>query len=434
MKNKKGVSLLVLAITIVVIMILAGAVLLSVIDNSPIDKANEVAFKSRANIYLSKLQMYISDQRALNRYFNSSKFNAGTWNGIEEDKDGTIKEYIADISVEDGLKYAIVRGELVYVGGDEQEEIFASELGIYSILGIDKIAKDNVTINGQPPLYNNPIIPKGFKAINLADANWNNISTDFNKGLVIQDAAGNQFVWVPVDGTNVPYTKWTTINIAWNHASISDDTVTGITNEAVQITKYGGFYIARYEAMFDYNGGTLRVASKPSTNKTISTTSWATTRDVTYNGYLWNYIDYTDAKYYAENMDTHYAYDTSKVMTTLVSGTQWDTVLEWIKDSGQSVTDSRAWGNYTNSIFPANVSGFGSLQISGYSENWKVNNIYDIAGNPWEWTSEMYGSDRVFRGGVYVSSGSSYPAAYRRNGAVTDTSSRLSFRPSLYIL
>ncbi len=438
MKNKNGISLIVLVITIIVIIILAGAVILSLADNNPIGTANEAVYKSNISGYNSELAMAVANQYLLDNNFNAGNFNAGTWDGVEANIPGTIKEYIPSIKAVDSANFEIQNSQLVYVGSNQTEIDWLAEITIASGtvtppvatgLGIDIIAADNVTINGQAAAYNNPIIPKGFKAVNTTTT-W---PTDWNSGLVIEDEAGNQFVWVPVDGVNVPYAKWTTTNIAWNHASISDDTVAGVTNESAQVTTYGGFYIARYEAMFDYNGGALRMASKPSTNKTIST-NWSTTRNATYNGYLWNYINYTDAKSFAENMDTHYAYDTSKVITTLVSGTQWDTVLEWIKDSGKSVTDSRTWGNHSDSISPANVAGFASLQISGYSENWKANNVYDIAGNTWEWTSEMYSSYRVGRGGNSVFSGSGGPAAYRSFSNVTYANNNLSFRPSLYIL
>ena len=62
----------------------------------------------------------------------------------------------------------------------------------------------NKTINGQTTgTADNPIIPKDFYPINTEKAKWafdstNNKVTDVDKGLVIMDEKGNQFVWVPV--------------------------------------------------------------------------------------------------------------------------------------------------------------------------------------------------------------------------------------------
>ena len=50
--------------------------------------------------------------------------------------------------------------------------------------------------------YNNPIIPKGFHTVDTETAKWtkkeNGSIKDWNKGLVIEDENGNQFVWIPV--------------------------------------------------------------------------------------------------------------------------------------------------------------------------------------------------------------------------------------------
>ena len=61
-------------------------------------------------------------------------------------------------------------------------------------------------------------------------------------------------------------------------------------------------------------------------------------------------------------------------------------------------------------------------------------NIYDIAGNVYEWTLELT-SDTSFpcayRGGSFISTGSNRPAAYRINGS-RDSSGYLGFRVSLF--
>jgi len=257
--------------------------------------------------------------------------------------------------------------------------------------------------------YNNPVIPAGFVAANTTDANWSNLSTDYDKGLVIQDSSNNQFVWVPVDGTNVPYAKWCTTGAAYNNASISDDTVpTGFSVTNITTT-YKGFYIARYES--SNNSG--KVASKKASP--------------------WVNINYIDSKTYAENMDTTYGYDISKVATNLITGAEWDTAMKWIQNLGTSVTDSRTWGNHNDSMAPANI-GNGSVQISGYSNNWKAKNIYDLAGNTLEWTNEIYNSYRVFRGGNCYDSGSASPAALRSYNIATVVSNYIGFRVVLYIL
>ena len=87
----------------------------------------------------------------------------------------------------------------------------------------------------------------------------------------------------------------------------------------------GFYYIARYQASFDYNSGNIRARSMKSSN--LVTTSWS--RNGSYIGYLWNFVDYDDAKAYSESFDGirksgyyGYNYDTSKLGTNLVTGTE----------------------------------------------------------------------------------------------------------------
>ncbi len=283
--------------------------------------------------------------------------------------------------------------------------------------------------------YNNPVIPAGFVAVNTDDASWNELSTDWDKGLVIQDQYGNQFVWVPVDGTNVKYENDFSYPSQYGATSsnTTDDTLPSGFSVSNITSTYKGFYIARYESMFDYNGGNIRTASR----KSMYATDWPIIKNAAYDGYLWNYINYTDAKIYSENMAAAYGYNTSLIGTNLITGNEWDTAMKWIKNSNKSVINSRNWGNHRNASSPANISGYGKLQISGYTNYWKAKNIYDLAGNLQELTNEKAdiasGSGVVSRSGSYVGAGDDTPVAYRLFYNVTNTSGNLGFRVALYI-
>lgn len=416
MNRKIGISLIVLVITIIIIIILAGSVILSLANNNPIASANKATFETNIATYNSELAMAVSNQYLQNNLFDTTTFNAGVWNGNESNITGTIKQYITSIKPEDGVKFEIQKSKLVYVGSEQIEKDWLTEMGIangditppeepqYTALGIDVIATENATVNGLVASYNNPIIPKGFKAVNSGTV-W---PTDWNTGLVIEDVSGNQFVWVPVDGTNVSYTKWCTTG--FSYATTTDDTLpAGVVSESVQVTNYGGFYIARYEAG---NSSNVLVSKKSVT--------------------VWSDINYTNAKLKAESM-----YTTAEVKSGLVTGTQWDTVMKWVENSGKNITNSTTWGNHNDSVAPANVTGWGSKHVTGFSEFWKANNIYDLAGNTFEWTNEIYFSTRVGRGGSYYDNGSSFtggPVSGRNGHDITFNHSSYSFREVLYIL
>ncbi len=392
MNTNNGISLIVLVITIIVIIILAGSVILSLSDSNPISNANEAKFKSNISQYNSELTMVISNKYLQDNSFDPNNFNAGEWNGIDTNKLGTIKEYISSITIEDGKKYEIQSGRLVYTGVDETEIDWLIDTGITNTtLKLYTLTKPLLTDVNK---YKTPYIPTGFR---YKEGTWNN-------GLVIQDNLENEFVWVPVDGTNVPYAKWCTKVISWNNSGISDDIILSNTIvENTQVNTYGGFYIARYEAG---NVSNTLVSKKGVT--------------------VWNIISYADSKIKAEAM-----YVTPEVKSGLVTGKQWDTTMEWIKDSGKNVIDSITWGNYSNSIEP----GSGVRQVTGFNENWKANNIYDLAGNTYEWINEKYSTYHILRGGSYSDNGSTYSAASRINGPPgSGGAGMISFRVVLYIL
>jgi hypothetical protein len=260
---------------------------------------------------------------------------------------------------------------------------------------VNMIATENATINGKKAAYNNPIIPKGFKAINDGTT-W---PADWNAGLTIEDASGNQFVWVPVDGTNVPYQKWdgeVKVTQVQSNSTIDDTLPVGI-NETSQISQYGGFYIARYEA--GKEKATTLVSKKGSL--------------------VWVSISYPDAKAKAEAM-----FNTESVKSSLITGRQWDSTMRWIKNMNTvSVTDSSAWGNYNSTI-----------KTTGFNESWKAKNIYDLAGNAFEWTSEKTDTFSISRGGYYYVTGNVYPAVFRIKYSPASVSEIVSFRVALFVI
>ena len=118
----------------------------------------------------------------------------------------------------------------------------------------------------------------------------------------------------------------------------------------------------------------------------------------------------------------------------MIWGCQWDVACNFIANKGdkKSITDSSSWGNYKNSTGNAAVTvtengtetkKYGSKQNTGYSEYWKANNIYDLAGNCLELTQEAYVTfGRAGRGGYYDRSGYSYPASCRYHSYSPDSS------------
>ena len=265
---------------------------------------------------------------------------------------------------------------------------------------------------------------------------WNNITVeDINKGIVIVDNAitydggnpsgttpdFNEYVWVPIpDSNNFKRTAWTTpygydANGSWESGGRKhllaetsttnywweDKTTTEYTNMVDSVEHYKGFYIGRYEA--SDNGSDIAQSKR--------------------NISPWIDVSQTTAITACTN-------NTKTPNMHLIYGIEWDSTLNWLKDnatissSNQGATktmeladiqtDSRSWGNYNNSTGDAEANS-GSKQNTGYSEYWKANNIYDLAGNVYEWTQEKYstGADGASRGGNYGNGGDNNLVASR---------------------
>ena len=148
---------------------------------------------------------------------------------------------------------------------------------------------------------------------------------------------------------------------------------------------------------------------------------------------VWSNINYTNSKANAENMISN-----EYVQTGLLTGKAWDTTCHWIKDSLSSINESaslrnsRYYGNYKDSLEPANENS-GTKRTAGFSENWTTKNIYDLAGNVWEWTNEACGSSFIDRGGSYADGGSGYPVSFGNFLAASITYVNVGFRSRLYI-
>ena len=89
--------------------------------------------------------------------------------------------------------------------------------------------------------------------------------------------------------------------------------------------------------------------------------------------------------------------------------------------------------NYSKPTFDAD--GNGVLLSTGATERNSKMNIYDLSGNVHEWTLEKSTNTSypcVGRGGGYCYSGSFFPASYRSYGSTSNSYSDVGFRPALY--
>ena len=322
-------------------------------------------------------------------------------------------------------------------------------------------------------------------------------------GLVIQDASGNEYVWVVVPRTTAVYattglgkTTFTDADYTSIEKDLKDYTSTYVTTSGYSDTWYadnqnegwlseteyktlknsmlksvyenGGFYVGRYEAGI----GTNRTSIEAQVNGKypVPTTAPVTKADA----YPYTYVTRTQAQNLASNVKS------GTKTSSLMFGVQWDLVLAFMHNKGNIedstlTSNSTTIGNYYNSTFDLNRGKYaqcgqlgntwknfdsaldsivvsnettgkmkkteqnsyknGILLTTGGTEQSKVMNIYDIAGNVYEWTLEKTPNTYepcVTRGGLFNDTGSYRPAAEHGGSSSGHSFYSIGFRVSIF--
>ena len=301
----------------------------------------------------------------------------------------------------------------------------------------------------------------------LPDSNSTVIEDDLDKGVVVQDSKNNEWTWivVPKSVTASSTTDGDIENALIGYATKYRGSYTDTWYEGCGLSqsKYeenyskmlqsikanGGFYIGKYEVgSFDNP-----VTSSDNTRQAV----------IQQGAYPYNYVRCSQAEEIAEGLAT------GGKTSTLMFGIQWDLVLAYLESKGVPAADlnddSSSWGNYANNSFPvAEGNKYAIYNQSTYqlgewnpvpsdyekpnsgTERWVLlstgavednskMNIYDLAGNVYEWTLEKSTNTDdpcAFRGGDYDVRGFNYPASSRYDNSTSVSTYSIGFRPALY--
>ena len=172
--KRKGISLIVLIITIVVIIILATAIILNIANTNVIDNSKAAVFKSDVTNMKDELSMYISDEYVgtLGEY-ESNKLQAtedGIWYGSIQ-QEGNITDIIKSMDEKYVGKLFIQDGKLVAnkMAITVEEEKWLEDIGItlttqidMGILNITPSTKDWINGNVELEISYTKEIPTGY--------------------------------------------------------------------------------------------------------------------------------------------------------------------------------------------------------------------------------------------------------------------------------
>ena len=384
MKNNKGITLVALVVTIVVLLILAGVSINLVLGNNGIiAKAKEAETKSA--------EASQNDLKGMNGLVSEMEGalagNGSTGSGSGNGNTGS------------GNNFVTKNTEVTYPDGKVW-------------------------------------IPEGFK---VADDSASTVQG----GVVIEDKDRNQFVWVPVAtladykrtaySTNVATeeTDTATNSIKINYSSSKNSeyfTEALPEDEKTSVERYKGFYIGRYEAGDKENTEAKTLRSSNDVTKTVT---------IKANQAPYNNVTKTQAISLAEGFATKQGY---KAKTKLVSSYAWDTTIAFLQKVNSDYGSSSEEGNYNNTTFSyTDITGATKTKAKSSSvlvptgQTTPVCNIYDMGGNVFELTTEsclLY--PYALRGGYCVYVFEANPAGDRYSTS-DDANGNNGFRLTLFM-
>ena len=375
LKNKnKGITLVALVITIIILLILAGISISALTNTGIFGKAKEAKKKSE-DATLEQNKILDNYEKEVDQYLP-----AFTGNTVEE---------------------AIQHGRVLN-------------------------ATDNTELHDEKG--NKIVVPAGFKV--TGDA------TTIDKGIVIEDAttgatSGSQFVWIPVgtitkaDGTTVginlnryafdsngiPTEKNEEVIDAYysETASKGNTVAKSISNFKSSVTTNGGYYIGRYEAR-------TTTARNDKENALTQITEKGTDQ-------VYNYVTQLQAASQAQNM-----YNDSNFTSDLMNSYAWDTATLFLQNCGTNKNYSR------QTRLNSSLLQTGTNTLTETNKIDKQCNVYDMASNIFEWTTETSsnsGFPCVGRGGIYDNS--TYYTSVHNYGDTSYSTYSVGFRPLLYL-
>ena len=367
-------------ITIIILLILATISIQSLTNTGLFQKANEAKEKTQ-NAAENQAKILNEYEDELNKYIS-----------------GNVEKTFKGKTVTDAIQYADVLNK-----------------------------NDNTEL--QDAYGNKIVVPAGFKIVSNDDTSK---ATTVDKGIVIEDAtsaatAGSQFVWIPVGKiyTDTERTEANVKAIELNRYTFDKNGISTAQNENIveskfqeletsnkgnivaksipnfknSVTTNGGYYIGRYEARKNISGTITEVGTDT----------------------VWNSITQPNTAIQAQNM-----YNSTKFTSDLMNSYAWDTATLFLQTCGTNPTYSRKNSVNTGSIAQTGTNNQSTKDIQC--------NVYDMASNVYEWTTETSidsDSPCVGRGGAYDYS-YNYTSS-RNNGSASDSYGNLGFRPLLYV-
>lgn len=384
-KENRGVTLIALIVTIIVLLILAGILVSMLTGNNGILFQSKLAKENT----IKAQEKEKNDLKEVNEYMNLKIENATPGKEVTETK----KNNYID---ENGEKATIPAGFTI----DETENIISNGLVVH---GPDKANGDNGSEFVWIPVQDINSMAQCSK-VNEDNCNLKlengvlKCKTHNNNEEIIGKLYSKSSGKVDIEETpNLKYNPNSGIrepaflsafdgNKSYNYIGLTLEKMqANYKNMIISVFKYGGFYIGRYETSLSEATATDAGKGKAQSKKDVIPTSVANNATLTWYG-LYKVQDKT--------------YDgvNNSVESSMIWGSQYDAILNWAKNGKNETAKERIVKSSLGNNSSQNVTVTGS---NAYAND-NINNIRDLGGNLFEWTLEgYYGNHRILRGGNF---------------------------------
>ena len=437
---QKGITLIALVITIIVLLILAGvSIAMLTGQNGILTQAQNAKTTNESKSAEEKVKLAVMGARADDGTLTVGKLRTELAN-----YGGTVEGDAFPVTATvDGKSFTVDANGNVTVTGSSTEPNPPAPTGQGTLGTVTGSETKNTTVKDS--LGNQVVVPAGFKVVNK-DANV----TD---GIVVEDVshsatAGSQFVWIPV-GEVVKDSAGNKETITLGRYVFNEDgkidTALSKTEPGEQIQPSGysdyfteglkdsttsnthakdiedfknkvtntthGYYIGRYE-------------SRTSTERK-SETDKLTQITVKPDEYVYNYTTQLQAAELSRRM-----YSDSNFESDLMNSYAWDTAIVFLQKFDNRANKTKPYSRQNSLNNSLASQGTNNLEVSKQDV---ICNVYDMASNCDEWTTETYSHSSypcTDRGGYYFYS-NDYPS--NRGGSTGSGTDRVSFRSLLYM-
>ena len=447
-KNNKGITLIALVITIIVLLILAGVTIAALSgDNGILRRATEAKEQTnqKNDEETEKIGGYES---TIDQYVDGNGGGSGS-GGSGGSGTGT---NFSNVNAADSNPAGAVPANSTVVEADANKGIVIKDSNNNEWVWIE-VPKTTV-FSGLTIDTTNTLTEQNYTDIKNKLIEY---ATTYREG---SSGQGRNWTdeWYAVDGSTLITAS--TSNLTETQKALTngcgltyDEYKTAYQKMLKSVYTYGGFWIGRYEAGIEGTTTETTNARSSHSNIEIGKSPKAISQK---DAIPYNYVYCSEAQALAKEMTPNSNYTSS-----LMFGIQWDLVCKYLEvkstlEAPDINSNSTSWGNYSN--VGRTISSDKAKQSTDYGNTWAAitgtkpassvllttgasdetnkMNIYDFAGNEYEWTLEHATSYSNYpcasRGGFYVVTGSNSPASSRDNNSTTNSDNLIGFRSALY--